>query len=355
MNINLTGPYNSLGYGIACKNILKNLVKAGHEISFWNLGQPQPEKQEEVEPLQKIIWNQNFYDRNAPSIRIWHQHDLAHHVGKGLHVGFPFFELNKFNQREYHHLKSQDLILVSSEWAKSIVETEVPGVAVKVVPLGVDRSIFYDTIPEKGGPTVFLNIGKWEIRKGHDILVDIFNSAFEPDDDVELWLMPHNPFLNEQQTAEWIKLYKNSKLGDKIRILPRLQTQEEVATLMRGADCGIFPARAEGWNLEALEMMSCGKYIISTNYAAHTEFMNFDNSLLVNVNELEDAYDGIWFNGQGQWASFDEMQFDNFVTHMRLVHNGKQDGLDMKNSPGIETAKQFSWENSVNKLIESIL
>ena len=66
---------------------------------------------------------------------------------------------------------------------------------------------------------------------------------------------------------------------------------------MSKVDVGIFPSRAEGWNLEILELMSCGKHIITTNYSAHTEFCNKENALLVDIDELETAYDGKWFLG----------------------------------------------------------
>lgn len=357
MNLHIQAPYNSLGYGIAAKNILKALDRNGHDVTYWPIGNPQPETQDEVPLLKTMIERQEFYNSTAPSVKIWHQHDLASHIGRGINVGFPFFELNKFTPRETWHLNAQDIVLVSSKWAKEIVEQEtITGNTVRVVPLGVDRSVFYDKIEKDlDGPTVFLNIGKWEIRKGHDILVDIFNTAFEPEDNVELWLMPDNPFLTKEQTASWVRRYKESKMGDKIRILPRQVTQQEVANLMRGADCGIFPARAEGWNLEALEMMSCGKMVIATKYSAHTEFMNQENALLVSVSELEDAYDGVWFHGQGQWASFDMPQFEAFVDYMKYFHELKTKHENIDNIPGIETAKKFSWDNSAIKLVEALI
>ena len=115
-------------------------------------------------------------------------------------------------------------------------------------------------------------------------------------------MMNHNPFLSQEQEREWVDLYKDSKMGEKIEMLPRVGTHQEVANIMRQMDCGVFPSRAEGWNLEAIEMMSCGKQVIITDYSAHTEFCNEENSLLVNIDNKEDAYDGIWFHGQGRWA-----------------------------------------------------
>ena len=76
----------------------------------------------------------------------------------------------------------------TAEWAKGVVEKEVPGSRVDVAPLGVDVSIFKPQEIEPRSTTVLLNIGKWEIRKGHDILWESFNEAFNESDDVELFL-----------------------------------------------------------------------------------------------------------------------------------------------------------------------
>ena len=67
---------------------------------------------------------------------------------------------------------------------------------IHVIPLGVDRGIFTETVSNRS-ETIFFNCGKWEFRKGHDFIVEAFNEAFEPSDDVELWLMCDNPFLSE--------------------------------------------------------------------------------------------------------------------------------------------------------------
>ncbi len=122
---------------------------------------------------------------------------------------------------------------------------------------------------------------------------------------------------------------------------------------MNQTDCGIFPARAEGWNLELLEMMSCGKSVIATGYSGHTEFCDDDNCMIVETGELEDAQDGKWFRGQGKWASIGDKQIDQMAEYMREVHKLKQKD-DLKiNQNGIETAKKFSWTNTANKIVES--
>ena len=122
---------------------------------------------------------------------------------------------------------------------------------------------------------------------------------------------------------------------------------------MSGVDCGVFPARAEGWNLELLEMLSCGKKVITTNYSAHSEFCSDANSFLVDIENTELAYDGKWFHGKcGSWAKISNTEIDLFVDYMKNVHRLKQDNELTTNQEGVITAKSFSWESSSSDIKE---
>jgi glycosyltransferase involved in cell wall biosynthesis len=356
LDINFIGPINQLGYGVATLNILKSLAKSNN-ISLWIIGQGQA-PQDDVEVINKCRDNCYLFNKNAPCLRIWHQNDMAMMVGKGLHAGMPIFELDKFTDIEKHNLKSLDHIFVNSKWAADIVKQEIGASNVSVAPLGVDTSIF-KPLPVKSknsNATTFLNVGKWEVRKGHDVLLQAFNKAFEPSDNVRLIMNCHNPFLKEGVTPitneKWVADYKSSKMGDKIDILEhRLDTQQMLAQIMNIADCGVFPARAEGWNLDLLEMMACGKMVITTNYSAHTEFCNGSNSLLIPIKDKELAYDGVWFKGQGSWAEIGDDEIDTLIRHMRYIHKNKQDGASLHNHEGIVTAQKFSWDNSAEQIL----
>ena len=359
-NINLSCPVNQLGYGVTGLNIAKSLHELKHSVSLYVIGEIDvPENYHE--DLKQMIANSRMPDWNAPSVRIWHQHDMAQFVGNGNKYGFPIFELDNFLDLEVHHLSYLDYWFVTSEWAKSIMIDQLKQIRgedevrekTSVIPLGVDRSIFRESVSHRK-ETIFFNCGKWEIRKGHDILIKAFNEAFNEDDNVELWMMCDNPFYSEEENFKWERLYRTSKLGEKVRIIPRQKSQQEVYNIMSQTDCGIFPARAEGWNLELLEMMSCGKSVISTNYSSHTEFCNSDNCMLIDVPEKEEAVDGKWFRGQGKWAKIDEKQITELAEHMRKVHEEKKkDSLNI-NQAGVDTAKKFSWKNSAEKILKAI-
>lgn len=356
MNINFFSPIGYTGYGVAGLNYLKCLIEKQHKPCLFLIGS---QINADTEADYKLAFNamqeQESYDKEAPCLKIWHQFDLGPRIGRGKFFAFPFFELTKLSNKEIHHLNNTDEVIVSSEWAKKILEENNVKVKINVVPLGVDRSLFNHTIQSDMKPKnkfIFMNIGKWEVRKGHDILIELFNTAFTKEDDVELWIAASSSELNFPATElqQWHSMYSNGPLKDKIKIFPRLNTQEEVAKLMAYADCGIFPSRAEGWNLELLEMMAMNKPVITTNYSAHQEFCNKDNSNLVDILELEEAYDGKYFFGTGKWAKIGDKQKDQFIDYMRTLYKNQVN----TNPNGLITADKYSWSNATDQLIRCI-
>ena len=162
--------------------------------------------------------------------------------------------------------------------------------------------------------------------------------------------MCQNPFNSPDENKQWHDKYDDPR----VKIIPRVETQEEVYNIMRKTDCGVFPSRAEGWNLEALEMMACGKQVIITDFSAHTEFCTKENSMLVTIDDTEMAYDGKWFHGQGNWAKIGSNQMDQMVSHKRKTHASVQNHENTFNTAGVETAKKFSWKNSADKIMEAL-
>lgn len=359
--INLMAPINQLGYGVASLNILKSLSSITN-VCLFPIGQPQVTNQEDAEIVMKSIEAAKKFHTQAPCIKIWHQNQMAERIGSGQFIGFPIFELDTFTDVEKHHLQSCDELMVCSQWAKDVVMNQCPPMSYKgvpieefpdeskvhVVPLGVDTEIFKPTKARKeDGKVIFFNCGKWEVRKGHDILIEAFKAVSKRYEDVELWMMTSNPFNSNEEDIRWNQLYNHPK----VKLIPRAKTQAEVYNIMAQVDCGVFPSRAEGWNLELLEMMSVGRHVITTNYSAHTEFCNKDNSMLIPINEKDVAFDGKWFYGQGNWAKISDYQIEMLVQLM----SDFIDNFDGKiNTNGVETAKKFSWTSTANMILKAL-
>lgn len=350
MELSIVGPVNSLSYGLVTQNINYALNTCGVKTSIFPIGPIELAEEKLSNGVQKSLNNSQFWNYNAPSIRIFHQHSLDMFPGK-QRIGWPIFELDTFNKLEQHHLSSCDNLIVCSEWAKNVIRANNIGTDVTVVPLGVDTEVFYPLPNASNDKTIFLNVGKLEIRKGHDAIIEAFNNAFTEQDNVELWMMWYNPVIERvygiEKIEEWCKYYINTKLGSKIKFINPVRNHSEMRNIMQMVDYGVFPSRAEGWNLPALEMMACGKTNIITNYSAHTEYANETNSILLSVNETEPAYDGHFFTGQGNWGV---INIDELTHAMRYAHTNNTKQI---NKHALETAKKFSWKNAANIIVNN--
>lgn len=349
MNIHLMTPLGVTGYGYVGLNILNELVRNQHDVGLSIIGQPNAENPEQIDAINQCLRSIHEIPYDSPALKIWHQFDLLVRPGTGKYFGFPFFEVDSFNEKEKYHLNSTDEILVSCSWAKKIMEKEGITKPVKVVPMGVDTNTFNyqnNQMPNLD-KYVFVTIGKWEKRKAHDTIIHCFNQAFSENDNVELWMVTNNPFLNQQEEKVWTDIVDQSPLREKIKLFPRLPSHESVAQVLSYADCGVYISRGEGWNMELLETMAMNKPVIASNYSAHTEYCTKDNSFLVDMPETELAVDNKWFFGTSNWGKIGQDQIDQTIEHMRYCYSNNI----RENKAGLATAQGLSWKNTCHQLI----
>lgn len=351
--LNLSCPINKLSYGYVSTNILRELYRLDNKISLFPIGRVEYEKEDEQVVLSSLQ-NSHLWNKYTPSLKIFHQNLLAEHPISSKKIGFPIFELDQFNKIEKHHLSSQDEIFVCSQWAKDIVLNNNIGVDVKVIPLGVNKEIFhYKENKINRGKVVFLNIGKWEKRKGHDLLARAFYEVFNKVDDVELWMVPKNYFISPELENKWVDYYK-SNLGNKVKIIGPLDNAKQIAEIIQKSDVGLFPFRSEGHCLPLLEMLSCGKRVVTTNYSGPTEYLNKDNSVTIDPDGLEYALDDVFFFGDGSWAKLGESYYRAFCEALWAEYElAKKNGKQVNNF-GLITSGEYSWKNTAQKIKANI-
>jgi len=340
--LTLNCPINTTSYGYVSTYLYLELIKNGYDINHVAIGPTQSDSY--LTPkIESVLRKNNEYNIKDPVLKIWHQHDLSF-LGRGIKIGFPIFELEDFSSLEKYSLKTPDELIVCSKWAQKVIQDKI-GRSSVVLPLGYDSSIFAPASMPERDVTIFGNFGKFEIRKGHDVLIDIFNKAFTPKDNVCLVMMPHNFFLNQQETDRWVKKYKSTPMGDRIMFVSRQESQQMVYNIMKQIHCGVFPARAEGWNLEALELLATGRHLIITDVTGHTEFCNNANSRLVKMESgKEKASDGKFFDGSFEWHAIGNNEIDQCVEHMRSVHKLRLDNNLGINEEGIASTGKYTWK-----------
>jgi glycosyltransferase involved in cell wall biosynthesis len=149
-------------------------------------------------------------------------------------------------------------------------------------------------------------------RKNPFGLIQAFRRAFGGQSDVVLILKYTNAEYDPREVAR----LREASHGSNVVHVEGYLTRDELAGLMRAADCYVSLHRAEGFGLTIAEAMALGKPVIATNYSGNTDFMTASNSYPVDYRLVPIARDyGPYLRGMS-WADPD---LDQATALMREV------------------------------------
>lgn len=238
-----------------------------------------------------------------------------------------------------------------SEFNKQIIESKTDKI-VRVVHEGIDPEIFNLQVkPFKylqqiaDGRSVVLSSGKYELRKGFDIVLKCYDILREKGYDFILVCAWDNPFDSNFNIDSVILPY--TKYPDGIVAVKPFPDIASVASLYASCDIGFFPYRAEGWCLPLIEFMATtGNKVIATKYSGPLEYLTNEDCYYINDYRLEVAYDAVWFHGnQGLWA---EPNFDECLANLELALKVSKADQEDKIARSRRITEQFSWDVATN-------
>ncbi|MHB8992970.1 MAG: glycosyltransferase, partial [Chloroflexota bacterium] len=145
-------------------------------------------------------------------------------------------------------------------------------------------------IPGRRG-FAFLSTFQWNKRKGWDVLLQAYLSAFTAADDVCLVLRSYPDRIETPAIRERIDQYVRRLGHDPARIptvilLEEFLSDEQMPALYAAADAFVLPTRGEGWGIPFMEAMASALPTIGTRWSSHLDFMNDENSYLIDVDGL---------------------------------------------------------------------
>jgi glycosyltransferase involved in cell wall biosynthesis len=246
-----------------------------------------------------------------------------------------------------------DELWVPSKFVRDVfVQNGVQAERVQVIPNGYDPKVFR---PE--GPTfrpqgsrefIFLFVGGAISRKGVDLLLDAYRSAFDESEGVTLAFLASNS----------AGAYRHNSLLDKIRaaiatpehpqVLLLLETVDDstLADLYRGASAFVLPYRGEGFGMPLLESMACGRPVITTAEGPAKEFCDESNSYLVPAKAnlaLEPPPLGPIAGG----LTWFEPSFLELTKTLRYVYENRSE-LAAKGVAAAKATRHLTWQNATN-------
>jgi glycosyltransferase involved in cell wall biosynthesis len=240
-----------------------------------------------------------------------------------------------------------DDVWALSDFAASSLSTvlrrEVPS-----VPCVVDLSEFPQaTKKENAGldPREFVYLFVFDAsssteRKNPEAVVRAFQMAFRGDDPVRLVIKASNGNRLEHRA-------RVQRLLDVIGGDPRIEvrrdplTRAETLGLISASDCYVSLHRSEGFGYTCAEAMGYAKPVIATGYSGNLQFMNEENSYLVEYDEIESTVAEGPFQRGSLWA---EPRVESAARWMRHVFESRDEAAVRGRLARATVATQLSPE-----------
>lgn len=239
-------------------------------------------------------------------------------------IGYWAWELPHFPVVWHEAFKYFQEIWVLSSFMQNTLSTISPVPVVTMPPAIEIQSLekpsyprSYFSIPE--GKFVFLfmfDFHSFFARKNPDGVIKAFCRAFSTQEDVVLVIKS----LHSKDYPEEMELLSQMAAEGNVVLFDHVYTREEMNALMYHADCYVSLHRSEGFGLTMAEAMSFGKPVIATAYSGNLDFMNANNSYLVQYEPVELEQDYGPYKKGNVWA---EPDLEHAARLMRYVYENQ--------------------------------
>lgn len=264
-------------------------------------------------------------------------------------IGFTMLEVDRLPPSWVEQANQMDEIWTPTEWGAEVFRASGITRPIYVVPLGVDTTRFCPAPPREHlvDRTIFLSVFEWGTRKGWDLLLRAYCSAFRRSDPVLLILKIdcRVPAANPvREIATLLASVGRNRPPAVALIYNQPLTAAQLVQLYQGADCFVLPTRGEGWGMPILEAMACGIPAIATAWSGPIAFVNEANGYPLPIRGLVPTnHDSPYYRG-ANWAEPDE---EALVELLRQAAGSPQERR-RKGSQAFADAQQWTWERSID-------
>jgi hypothetical protein len=249
--------------------------------------------------------------------------DLVARLGEdyfeGPRIGIWGWETNAIPHRWQRAFSLVDEIWVYSRFMAENIGAVAP-VPVFALPPPVQAPAEPAAALRLGVPDGFLFLFVFDYlstiqRKNPVGLIEAFKLAFAPGEGPRLLIKTINAPL--RPLAEEELLWAAHGRSD-IHVIDRSLSGEAMDGLMAACDCYVSVHRAEGFGLTMAEAMAIGKPVIGTGYSGNVDFMDGENSYLVDYTIGRVGPECEIYPPEGEWA---EPSIEHAAELMRSVRS----------------------------------
>jgi len=257
-------------------------------------------------------------------------------------------------------LKHVDYIFPSSNWTRDIfISNGWSKDKCITLPHGIDESILNNKniyTLKNNKNFRFLNVSIPHYRKNINLVLDAYYSAFKESDDVCLVIKtslnkPKHKFecsFIEQLTIAQKKFGKNLPTVEVV-----VDILDDITPLYNACNAIVSASSSEGFGLPLLEGLLLNKIVIAPRCTGQLDFLNDDNSLLINVKEsIADERYQYWRSHSGARIYMPDV--NHLAEQMIYSYKNKDKLNNTLFSNNKSLLKKYTW-NNVASVVENLI
>lgn len=348
-------PLNSTSLGQVSFSILRELFERGENINLFPIGNIDVSTQDQnpnfLEWIRVSIETApREYSRNTPIFKLWHLMGSLESFSK-KQVLLSFYEVDSPTNTEINIIRNNEKVIFSSNYTIEIFKS-LGLQNVDYIPLGFDKTHFKNSEKKNINGIQFGLFGKLEPqRKRHLKTLALWAKKFGNNSNYSLNCAIFNHFLDPNQQSQLINQVLGGQKYWNINFLNYIPSNEAYNNLLNNTDIVLAMSGGEGWGLPEFQTVALGKHCLGLNAHAYKDWMNEENSVLINPSSKIPCYDNMFFKqgaefNQGNIFDWNEDDFLNGLD--KVVNRFKENPI---NTEGLKLQEKFTYSKMVDQII----
>lgn len=288
--VNLAGYLDTeSGLGEVIRSIVRIIERADVPFALNNIAQKSLRSSDNS--YSSIFRGDNPYCVNILNVNADMVAYIANRLGlkwfeNKYNIGYWFWELENFPKKFKLSFRCFDEIWVASDFCRASI-SKVSTLPVVKMPPAVEVKLkssynrsFFGLNEDSFVFLYIFDLMSYLERKNPFAVISAFRKAFSGCRDKNVMLVLK--FSGSQRRGFVYKSILKAIQGLPVKIISSYMDRDSVYGLLSVSDCYVSLHRSEGFGLTIAEAMYLGKIAIATAYSGNMEFMNKENSLLVN-------------------------------------------------------------------------
>ncbi len=360
LGINVIGYIDEMhSIGEVARATVKKLKQCGIPFSIYKIESgakkiPDAEMVEFQEYIvEEPIYDTNLFFVNADQIPVIYKHNEKLFKNK-YNAANWYWEFESGFDRYSDAFKYLDEVIVSTEHIKRGLEKSAPeGFKITKIPYAFSKN--WDELEsreivrskygiDKDAFAVFFNFdyNSSYDRKNPEAVLRAFEKAFKDNKDAVLVLKTTNADNHNKNKQQFMNLVNELGMQEHVVIIDKFLSRNEFISLMNACDTYISLHRGEGLGMGCIEAMALHKPVIATNYSGNLEFMNKENSLLVDAAMIKPDTDFDAYRDVEYWA---EPDLDMAAGYLRELYENPEKAKQYGKCAKVSIETQFSFKN----------